>query len=451
MEPASAGGTGSSGSRNLKRWGPIAAIVAVVAIVAGVIVFSGGDGDDDTSTTTVAPVDTTAPTGTGTETTDPSDATDATAEPGDTTPGEITFPLSFSQAEEQGLVDAIDWGERCDVERGRVAVPDFFAPECFAPFEGDNGGATEEGVTEDTIKILIYQAQDNDPVIRYITDAIAVDDTNAEEIETFRNMARYFETYYETYGRSVEIVPFVGSGIASDDVAARADAVRVVEEIKPFMVWGGPALTNAWGDEITAGGIACIGCTPSQPKEWYAEQDPLVWAIDASTVQKQSHTLEFIQKQLVGKNAEHAGDPAFQTQERAFGLLYLESSGASAELADNFVADLEAIGAPIVERVAYALDPATIQQTAAQAMARLKAAGVTTIVFQGDPVAPRDFTREATAQNYFPEWLVSASTLVDTTAFSRTYDQFWHGWVAAVSSSGRDKRCESFGWSIPLE
>ena len=34
------------------------------------------------------------------------------------------------------------WDERCDTERGTIAVPDYFAPECYAPFEGDNGGAT---------------------------------------------------------------------------------------------------------------------------------------------------------------------------------------------------------------------------------------------------------------------------------------------------------------------
>jgi hypothetical protein len=401
----------------------MAAIVAVVVVVVGVVVFSGNDdGDDATPPTTAAPTDTTEPPDTS-EPTDTTGATDTTGPTDTGPPGEVTFPLSFSEAVDRGLVDQIDWGERCDTERGRVAVPDFFAPECYAPFDGDNGGATEEGVTGDTIKIVIYQAQDSDPVINYITDAIAVQDTNDQEIQTFRNMARYFETYYETYGRTVEIVQVVGSGIASDAVAARADAVRVAEEIKPFMVWGGPALTDAWGDEITARGIACISCVPGQPAEWYAEKDPLVWAIDASSVQKQAHTVEFVGKQLAGKNAEHAGDPAFREQPRKFGLLYLESSGASSELADDFVAAMAEVGAPIAERVAYALDPATIQQTAAQAIARLKAAGITTIIFSGDPVAPRDFTREATAQNYFPEWVVSASTLVDTTAFARTYDQ----------------------------
>jgi hypothetical protein len=38
-------------------------------------------------------------------------------------------------------------------------------------------------------------------------------------------------------------------------------------------------------------------------------------------------------------------------------------------------------------------------------------------------VAPREFTREATAQGYFPEWVSAGATLTDTTAFARTYDQ----------------------------
>ena len=72
---------------------------------------------------------------------------------------------------------------------------------------------------------------------------------------------------------------------------------------------------------------------------------------------------------------------------------------------------------------AHYTDPATIQQQASQVITKLKTAGVTSVIFSGDPVAPRDFTKEATAQEYFPEWIVAASTLVDVTAFARTYDQ----------------------------
>ena len=103
--------------------------------------------------------------------------TDAPA--GTTAPAEVTFPLSFAQAEEQGLTDQIDWGDRCDTATGQLAVPDFFAQPCMAPFTGDNGGATDTGVTADEITIVYYEGQEGDPIIAYISDAVAADETQA--------------------------------------------------------------------------------------------------------------------------------------------------------------------------------------------------------------------------------------------------------------------------------
>ena len=429
MQPASSTGGGSSaGNRNLKKWGPIAAIVAVVAVVVGVLAFSGGGDEGEDTDPTTAP--------TGAPATDaPDDTTDDNS--GDTTPpstdgtepttteppagGEITYPLSFTQAQEQGI--EVEWADTCDVERGTIAVPDFFAPDCYAPFEGDNGGETASGVTGDSIKIVVYQGPDDDPVISYITSAITVEDSNAEEEEVIRDMYDYYGTYYELYGRTVDVEFFTGSGIANDEVSARADAVRIAEDIQPFAVVGGPTLTSAFADELAARGIVCISCTPGQDTSWYQERDPYVWSIGASAKQAQSHVLEFIGAQLVGKPAEFAGDEEFTTTERRFGLVYIESSQASTDLADAFADGMEELGAPLAERTPYVLDPGSIQASASQAIAKLKAAGVTTVIFSGDPVAPGNFTREATAQGYFPEWLIANSALVDTTAFARTYDQ----------------------------
>jgi hypothetical protein len=111
-------------------------VVAVVAIGAGVILATGGSDDEAADTTaaattvpaTAAP-DTAAPDTTGGTDTTTGGSTDTSA------PSvEWTYPLSFSAAQELGVVDQIDWGDRCDTTSGRVAVPDFFAPECFAPF-----------------------------------------------------------------------------------------------------------------------------------------------------------------------------------------------------------------------------------------------------------------------------------------------------------------------------
>ena len=56
-------------------------------------------------------------------------------------------------------------------------------------------------------------------------------------------------------------------------------------------------------------------------------------------------------------------------------------------------------------------------------IAKLKDAGVTSVVFTGDPLTPAALTKEATAQNYFPEWVIGSNVLVDIAVFGRTYDQ----------------------------
>lgn len=419
MQPASTSGAPGGSNRQLQRWGPVAGVLAVVAIAGGVLLATRDDDKKSTtaadSTTTVKPAESTAPSDTGTPDT-------STPDTGSTPAAEITYPLSYSQAVEQGVEGEIDWGDRCDTTTGRLAVPDYFAPECFAPFTGDNGGATATGVTADEVTIVYYEGQANDPIIAYITDAISVDDTNAQQFDTMKELVRYYETYYELYGRKINLVTFEGTGGAQDEVAARADAATIAEQYSPFAVLGGPALTSAFADELAARKILCVGCTPGQPPEWYIDRDPYVWGLDGSAIQKQTHVVEFLTKQIIGKNAEFGGD-AVKDQPRKLGLLYLESSGASKDLADSFAAAMETAGSPFAEVVAYELNPATIQQTASQVITKMKSAGVTTIVFSGDPVAPRDFTKEATAQEYFPEWVVAASTLVDVTAFARTYDQ----------------------------
>ncbi|HEU4841632.1 MAG TPA: hypothetical protein VFT09_09325, partial [Ilumatobacteraceae bacterium] len=177
MQPASAGPNGGS-SRAWRRWGPIAAIVVVVAVVAGVLIATSGgddDGGDDAATESTAAAATDAPASTAAPGSTAPATTSGDTEPADTASGstapagggEITYPLSFSDAEEQRI--EVEWDERCDTERGQIAVPDYFAPECYAPFEGDNGGATAIGVTADSIKVVYYISQEEDPIINYIT------------------------------------------------------------------------------------------------------------------------------------------------------------------------------------------------------------------------------------------------------------------------------------------
>lgn len=390
MQPSSERPSSGGSSRSMRRYGPIIAIVVVVAVVGAIVLMSGGSDDDE--------------------------ATDDTAA---TTEGLGEGVLSFSDAEEQGI--EVDWPDTCDTERGTVAIPTFFAPECYAPFEGDNGGATDTGVTADTITIAYYQSPPN-PISDFLLGGFGIDDTNEDALATMQAYTDLFNTYYETYGRTVEVVSVVGSAGPDDDVAARADAVRIDEEIGAFMVWGGPILTDAFADELAARQIPCIGCQIGEPDAFSQERAPYIITVGQSANQAREHVVEWLSKQVAGRPAEFA-DGALEGEDRVFGTLFLESDEDAAEQNGITLDQLAEEGVEVAESVAYQLDPARLQEQAASAIARFKEAGVTSIIFSGDPIAPGTFTVEATNQDYFPEWIITGSALVDTTVAARGFDQ----------------------------
>ena len=119
MEPSTDRPNGGT-SRQLRRYGPIIAIVVIAAVVGAVVLLTSGGGDKKQTTAT----------------------------------GEGKAPsgaISFSQAKKQGL--NVEFSKWCDKSTGRIAMPYFFRPECYANVK-DNGGATAQGVTKDTIKVL---------------------------------------------------------------------------------------------------------------------------------------------------------------------------------------------------------------------------------------------------------------------------------------------------------
>jgi hypothetical protein len=379
-------------NRQLKRYGPLALIaVLVIVVIIVAVAAGGGDGKNTKAGGTTSPSTPLGPEG----------------------------ALSYDAAVKAGTV-ADHTFPNCDKETGKIAIPFFYAAPCYADVK-DNGGETARGITADTIKVGVYIAQENDVVLDYITQAIKNDDTNAQVKETYQGYTDMFNALYQTYGRKVELEFIEASGGARDEVAARADAVKADEDLGVFAVWGGPVLTSAFADELAARKILCIGCTAGAPT-FYQDRAPYLFTSAINAEQVQDHVVEYIEKKLAGFPAKFAGDQALQSQDRKFGYLWIESNDDSKTQADRFVSKLSDGGIDLAENVSYVLDPARLQEQATSAIAKFKQAGVTSVVFSGDPVAPTTFTKEATAQEYFPEWILGPQALVDTNAFARTYD-----------------------------
>jgi hypothetical protein len=395
--------------RSFARYLPIA--VLLVLVVAGVAVSAlGGGGDDEEAAT---------PT------------------------GELTDAVSFSRAEEEGL--DVTFPDTCDEETGLVALPYYFSPECYADVE-DNGGETSPGVTADAIKVVVYQGPEDDPVLDFVAGAAEADDTPEAVQETIRGFAEIFQSYFQTYGRTVEVEFFQASGTSDDEVAARADAAEVAAG-RPFAVWGGPALAGeAWSSELAANGVVCI-CGGGATTGWYADQAPYVYTLTMNPEQGQQHGLEHLGRRIANRPAEWAGDPAMHDQERVLGLVYLETGAASGDLVETFEEGLAEYDAELAVAVPYTLDPARLQEQAVSAIARLKGAGVTTVVFAGDPLAPATLTAEATAQDWYPEWMFGNVALVDNTVFARTYDQEQWAHASGLTQNSARVQPDQTSWA----
>jgi ABC-type branched-subunit amino acid transport system substrate-binding protein len=411
------GPPGSPGwAKAAKRYGPI---VAVVALVAGAVVVFGGGGDDDDA--------------------DSGGSTEIVS--GD----ELirSGPMTPQKAELEGR-DDVDFGPHCDPETGRLAIPIRLVPPCVEPFTGDNGGATAQGVTADEVRIIYYATDPaNDPLGAAMIGDIGADvdpDSAQQAIDAYVDL---YNEYFETYGRTVVVERFVGSGASDDVEAARADALAIIEK-KPFAVIGGPGQAlSTFGPEIAAAGIVCgPACAGAAPESVIEEYAPYMWLVGPTPDQASALAAEMVANLAGPGPAVMAGDPALQQRDRRYAIVHYDT--ADGEHQPVFEAMRDALadqGIELTTDVEYQLDLARMQENARTMMTKLKDAGVTTVIFYGDPLSPSALTKEATAQGYAPEWILGPNVLADTTIFARSNDgqQWSHGFGMALNPARAER------------
>jgi hypothetical protein len=183
-------------------------------------------------------------------------------------------------------------------------------------------------------------------------------------------------------------------------------------------VWGGPLLAPSFEDELSARGV--IAMPIATLFEDLPGRDPYLISTGIAPWQTRTHLVEYLGKRLAGRPAEHAGDPELAAKERTFGLIYLEVGDFGSE--EELRAALDTYGVELAASASFP-SPLGVAPQAAGIIARMKAAGVTSVILSGDPLTPAAFTREATAQGWFPEWIIPGAPLTDSTVYARTYDQ----------------------------
>ena len=148
----------------------------------------------------------------------------------------------------------------CDPNTGRIKFQFYGAAPCVRPWSDgdDNGGATAQGVTADSIKVVVLvppadkdRASTNGGIKNQATGA------NGLSKDAVLDENAVLAHSYETWGRTIEYEFVEASG--TDETAQRADAVGVIAK-KPFMVLDTALYASGGGGLVFEQAVKAAAC-----------------------------------------------------------------------------------------------------------------------------------------------------------------------------------------------
>jgi hypothetical protein len=345
---------------------------------------------------------------------------------------------------------------QCHKDQGAYGRLDFvlqgFGPVCVVQWKqgANNGGATSPGVTKNAVEVvaIVPNAQQvaatprqGQPMNYTTGQPGTVQDAMSDALAAY---AHSFVPAY-TYGRDIDMEFVVSSG--DDEAAQRADAVTVKAK-KPFVVVDTTASSlPVFDTEIAAAKIpvfslnATVDETLKQAPYRWGQTDPVAGTMNGA---------EFIGKQLAGKKAAYAGDDAMHSQTRKFGLVRSDVFDLG-----RFTQTLAKYGARIAPGAALTYpgttstlgDPTVAQEQAPILVTKLKSAGITSVVLLADSAMVTALTKQATANDYHPEWIYTGTQNIDLPLLARAYDQ--DQWAHSLGISNVPPGSPTAATSVP--
>ncbi len=317
-------------------------------------------------------------------------------------------------------------GAQCTPSTPQFDSP--YAPPCLPKFTGNNGGATYNGVTANTITLVEREFPSAADTEEIEAEAKAAGGAIPQVISQVQQVfLNYFNSVYDLYGRKVVITPyttqasFTTEELGQGQPQACADADTIANQMHAFGETGmtngdsyggtGPFSTCAAQDHLVE-----FDGDPYYDEAAFEALNPYVWSITQNCNTITDSEAEVVATMLGGKKAIYAGDPTLKDQVRKFAAFvpnvpqYLNCTKDFVNLVENKYHINKSELSPSFD---YNLDIATFQQSAQQAIIQFKAAGVTTVICSADPFSLGLLTKAAAAQNYHPEWFMTGSAETD--------------------------------------
>jgi hypothetical protein len=351
--------------------------------------------------------------------------------------------------------------EHCG-EDGLLAFPYQGRPPCTAPLaEGkSNGGATAKGVTEDSIKVVVLvgtpeqqTAERNRPGGSAPIDRATGGPGSTEQ--SYRDWDAVLKHSYNTFGRTIEYEFVTPSG--ADEAGQRADALKIADMDPFFVINAAPA--TAGGGQVFASELVAkkvIVLQAGATNDEATAQAPYRYLGGFDNNSSAVNGAQVLARMFVGETAKWSGD--FTDDKRTFGAIHPDQGIDFEYFTDTFE---EEGGKLALEPLSYPVLPDASQQTASDQelaptiMARMKDAGVTTIVSFASFGMAQQLMPAADDLDYHPEWFFPGANAQDIEITARILngvapDQMEHvfgiGTLVLIAEGVTDPVVRWFDW-----
>ncbi len=297
---------------------------------------------------------------------------------------------------------------------GKLQIPwSKYSPICEPKWNGDNGGATSNGVTASSINLSYRYATTSQLSLLYAVVHPNVIGTNDQAVQTMNAYISLFNKEFELYGRKVNLEKFVGRGnfISEDQggglVEAKEDAVYVAHNLNAFADMSLVDASSTYGQDLANQGVVTSSIYENS-QDYYTQNAPYAYSPGPNCSNGAIAGAALAAKSVYGLPATNVGDANLKGLPGKIAIIYQDTPQwiTCADETANYMETKYGLPKPLM--LAYAFNVSEFSQEAASMMAQLKTSGVTSVICSGcDPVTPAFLFPAADNQNYHPEWILS--------------------------------------------
>ena len=313
---------------------------------------------------------------------------------------------------------------------------------CTPKFVGDNGGATYQGVTKTTIKVIRVTAVPN-PAVDAILDAKGLAATEEQNAAFDATAVAFLNKYYEFYGRKMEYetVEMDCPTSPPDYDKCNAAAQEIVKRKPALVIWITSLYASVF-DIWAKAGIPSIGGSAFD-EQFYTQRRPYRFDVGMDGTEAADHIAEYYCKKMAGKNVDHSGavvHPQIGNRgavKRKLGIVVPEIE-ANVLTAKRVAAKVKECGGGDSVMSTYASDIEQATQQTQATVAAMIQNDVTTITCMCDPIAPVFLTKGMTDNQFYPEFLLPGLGLLDYDLLGQLYHpaQMQHAFGPSHLSNG---------------